>query len=322
MKRRWMVITTVALFGLTCGESFAQVAATPGQGTTAEKKSYAALSPEKRLAFEGGLLRIQGAVSFDRLLTMLPADAAGALRKGLGYRGDAADRNWSSLLRSAVQFEKVDGAAAETLWWSPAVDAGIAISWNEVGSDWRIVAAAPVLGETLRGETVAFHGGPAWSAKADPQAQAAALQQTASATRKAVLAGALRPLIEHPAASINVLARSGMVDGHLLLRFKTSNRNRNLAARQLFTRSSAQVKEPGKEQGNVALGRLLASFSDQQRLMFAPRLVVADGASQTVLWGSAGATHRALLVHYPDAESIAPSAISEVSLAPASGGAQ
>jgi hypothetical protein len=313
-----MVITTVALFGLTCGESFAQVAATPGQGTTAEKKSYAALSPEKRLAFEGGLLRIQGAVSFDRLLTMLPADAAGALRKGLGYRGDAADRNWSPLLRSAVQFQKVDGKTAETLWWSPAVDAGIAISWNEVGSDWRIVAAAPVLGETLRGETVAFHGGPAWSAKADPQAQAAALQQTASATRKAVLAGALRPLIEHPAASINVLTRSGMVDGHLLLRFKTSNRNRNLAARQLFTRSSSQVKEPG----NVALGKLLASFSDQQRLMLAPRLVAANGNSETVLWGSAGATHRALLVHYPDAESIAPSAISEVSLAPASGGAQ
>jgi hypothetical protein len=317
-----MVITTVALFGLTCGESLAQVAATPGQGTTAEKKSYAALSPEKRLAFEGGLLRIQGAVSFDRLLTMLPADAAGALRKGLGYRGDAADRNWSPLLRSAVQFQKVDGKTAETLWWSPAVDAGIAISWNQVGSDWRIIAAAPVLGESLRGEAIAFHGGPAWSAKADPQAQAAALQQTASATRKAVLSGALHPIIEHPVTSIDVLARAAIMDNNLLLRLGAPNRRRNVAARQLFTRSSAQVKEPGKEQGNVALGRLLASFSDQQRLMFAPRLVVADGASQTVLWVSAGATHRALLVHYPDAKSIAPSAIAEVSLAPTSGGAQ
>ena len=318
MRKPWIVIATVALFGLTCGESFAQAAATPAREATAEKKSYAALSPEKRLAFEGGLLRIQGAVSFDRLLQALSADAADTVRKGLGYRGDAADRNWSSLLCSAVQFQKVDGSAAETLWWSPAADAGIAISWNEVGADWRIAAAAPVLGETLRGETVAFHGGPAWSAKADPQAQAAALQQTAAATRSAVQAGGLRPLIEHPVASINVLARAAIMDNDLLLRLGASNRRRNVAARQLFTRSSAQVKPPR----NVALGKLLASFSDQQRLMFAPRLVVADGTSQTVLWVSAGVTHRALLVHYSDAKSIAPSAIAEVPLAPVSGGAQ
>jgi hypothetical protein len=318
MKRRWMVITAIAVFGVVCGELPAQVAATPAQPTTAEKKSYAALSPDKRLAFEGGLLRIQGAVSFDRVLTLLPADAADALRKGLDYRGDAADRYWSSLLRSAVQYQKVDGTVAETLWWSPVVDAGIAISWNEVGSDWRIVAAAPVLGETLRGEAKSFHGGPAWSAKGDPQAHAAALQQTAAATSKAVLAGALHPLFDHPAASINVLARSAVMDDNLTLRLGAPNRWRNVAARLLFTLSPAQVKEPG----NVALGHLLASFSDQQRLMFAPRLVVANGPSQTVLWVSAAAPHRVLLVRYPDAKSIMPSEITEVSLAPATGGAQ
>jgi hypothetical protein len=318
MKRRWMVITSIAVFGVVCGELPAQVAATPAQPTAAEKKSYAAVSPEKRLAFEGGLLRIQGAVSFDRLLNLLPADAASVLRNGLDYRGDAADRYWSSLLRSAVQYQKVDGTTAETLWWSPAVDAGIAISWNEVGADWRIVAAAPVLGETLRGEPVSFHGGPAWSAKADPQTMTAALQETAAATRKAVLSGALNPLIEHPAASINVLARTAIMDGELQLRLGAPNRSRNVAARLLFTRSPAQVKEPG----NVALEHLLASFSDQQRLMFGPRLVAANGPSQTVLWVSAGAPHRALLVHYPTTKSIEPSEIAEVSLAPASGGAQ
>lgn len=316
MKGPWIALAAIALVSLTSCESRAQVAAASAKTPAAQPNSFAALSADKRLAFEGGLLRLQGAVSFDRLLTMLPAADADALRQGLGYRSDAADQRWSSLLRSAVQFQKVNGTAAETLWWSPAIDAGIAISWSEVGADWGIVAATPVLGETLRGEPVAFHGGPAWSNRPDPQTLATSLQRTASSTRSAVLAGTLRPLIGHPAASIDVLARTALMDDNLALRLGASKRN--VAAHLLLTRAPAQVKEPG----NAALGHLLASFSDQQRLMFAPRLVVSIGTSETVLWVSAGAPNRVLLVAYPTANSIEPPAIADASLAPASGGAQ
>jgi len=276
---------------------------------------FADLSPDKRLAFEGGVLRLKGAASMEALFKALSPESAAALRTALGYRGDAVDGYWSVLLRSAVQYQRVTGETAQTLWWSPAADAGIALSWKAVGANWRVEKATPAMGETLRGQPIAFRGRPQWSAAGGDLA--AALRQTAAATRQAVQAGALDRAFQRPPAALEVVGRTVAAESGLKIALGRASERRNTEARELLTRAS--VLTLSKQ--NARLASLLAVYSDEQRLMFEPRLAAANGGAVSVLWVSTGAPHRAVLMQYPSLTAPMPSAVAEISLAPNPAGA-
>ncbi len=59
---------------------------------------------------------------------------------------------WSDLMAGAVQLRRESGDSAETLWFNPLFDVGLATRWQRGPGEWRAIAASPVTGEALRGE--------------------------------------------------------------------------------------------------------------------------------------------------------------------------
>jgi hypothetical protein len=292
------------------------------------KRVFASLSPATRLAYAGGLMRLQGSVSMANLTSRLPQSDGDVLRQGLALRGDPAEIYWAKVLRAAVQLQRVDKNVAETLWWNPALDAGVALSWRRAGEHWRLLAAAPALGETVRGETPRFNGQPGWSNDAGGlQALGHALATVAAATRRAVAAGNLRMLFARPITAAQVLSRAALVDGALKWRAGSAGYQQYYFAKRLLVEASAAPAANVASASQNALAALLASYSQDERGMFAPRLLIENGTQTTILWNSTGATHEALLLHYASAASPAsasatsylPSAVVAVGLVPSRG---
>ena len=282
----------------------------------AGKLDYSTLSPERRLAYVSGLLRLAMATSIDDGLARLPKDEARVVANGLGLSAGRVDRAWSWVVAPAAAFQQVNGDTARTYWWNPAIDAGIAMTWRRDGILWRITGAAPILGETLRGEPLAFNGAPAWSAGADPLRLGASLAKTSWATRRAMAGPNLRAGLRRPIPADAVLGRAGVVDGGLQGTFDMTLIRRNAEARRTIARPVRRLAVPDRS----AIGAELARLSDAERRMFAARLKVSNGGRATVLWTSTGVPDKALLLHYAADSSIEPSTIEAIDLSAQSGG--
>ncbi|MCX7864844.1 MAG: hypothetical protein N2423_07405 [Novosphingobium sp.] len=74
------------------------------------------------------------------------------LQQALGWDDSLFAELWSQIMAGAIQLRREFGEDAETLWFNPLFDAGLAIAWRLEPDGWQAVAAVPVTGEQLRGE--------------------------------------------------------------------------------------------------------------------------------------------------------------------------
>jgi hypothetical protein len=102
----------------------------------------------------------------DRLLVAIDPTSRAALESTLRpVERPEADALWSLVMVGAIQVGRQTPEGGETLWFNPLFDAGLAVRWRQSSNGWRIVATAPILGETLRGEpepASLMAGRPAW----------------------------------------------------------------------------------------------------------------------------------------------------------------
>jgi hypothetical protein len=73
---------------------------------------------------------------------------AAALGEDTGQFGNY----WADLIAGAVQLRRESADTAETLWFNPLFDVGLAARWQRGSDGWRATAASPISGEALRGE--------------------------------------------------------------------------------------------------------------------------------------------------------------------------
>lgn len=78
------------------------------------------------------------------------------LQQALGGEDPLFADLWSQIMAGAIQLRREYGEEAETLWFNPLFDAGLAIAWQQGQSGWQAIAAVPVTGEQLRGESFAI----------------------------------------------------------------------------------------------------------------------------------------------------------------------
>lgn len=280
-----------------------QVAAAP--------RGFAALSPLAKLAFENGVLRLEGSVSWAAMAHTLTGQEQIALDLGLGHNEGGRLEQCSLLLRSATILLHADGNAAESFWWSPAADAGFAFGWRYRKGVWRMVRAAPASGGRVRSDASHLSTLPSWAQISDPAQLGPALLETARRTDAAVAAGGLRPVLvgaaPYPAACARaVLAQFGVNSGAVAAPAARAQR-----AAQLFLQVPLADGQTAAQEGLIkALGR----YSKAERAMLAPRLQVNQDGAATLLWISAGAPEHAFLVYYGTREAVTPDRIEEISL--------
>lgn len=103
-----------------------------------------------------GLARYSLAANQGAFLDWLDPVSAQAFSSAMGGdHGELGDW-WSQLLVGAVQLRREDGDLAETLWFNPLFDAGLATRWERSGDRWIATVVVPVTGEVLRGEPVSL----------------------------------------------------------------------------------------------------------------------------------------------------------------------
>ncbi|HZL00754.1 MAG TPA: hypothetical protein VFC47_12735, partial [Caulobacteraceae bacterium] len=110
------------------------------------------------LVLSAGAARYMLAASPDRLLGAVDPVSWVALNRALRPGGTKIDDPlWADLVAGSVQTRRERADVGETLWFNPVFDAGLAMAWRRTSDGWIVVAAVPVLGETLRGERLAAH---------------------------------------------------------------------------------------------------------------------------------------------------------------------
>ncbi len=93
-------------------------------------------------------------------LAMLDETSRGLFVRNLRLDDPAMAALWGRVLTGAVQIRHESGDAADTLWFNPLFDGGVAAHWTRVDGLWRAQAVEPVTGGALRGEAgpVTPHG--------------------------------------------------------------------------------------------------------------------------------------------------------------------
>ena len=116
------------------------------------------------LAAVAGAARYRLSASSDLLLQGLDPDSSAVFAERLMVdRERPLGLLWTQLAAGALQVRRESGGSADTLWFNPALDAGLLVRWTRVGGGWRAVAVAPFLGETLRGEAARDVATPPWA---------------------------------------------------------------------------------------------------------------------------------------------------------------
>jgi len=242
-------------------------------------------------------LRFDFAASSRAALGPLTAEEARLLSERLGLGEPLARGAWERVIGASTQFARITADGAETLWWNAMVDAGVALRWRRDASGWRIVAAAPYLGETLRGSRMTLG--------ADMLGD---LRRAASATRAAFRTGAAARLFGADPPVGAMIARAAAAQGSL---FASLNgiapvADRQIVAEQLLIRSSGLSPD---------LAGHLAGMPSEARMMLAPQRRFADATGESVVWASAGAPDSLLVLQYPnDPAALAPRMILAVDL--------
>lgn len=104
------------------------------------------------LVAHAGLARYALAADEGAFLDWLDPQSRAVFTAALGGDHGALGDLWSQLMAGAIQMRREDAYLAETLWFNPLFDAGLAARWERRGDQWIAVAAIPITGEMLRGE--------------------------------------------------------------------------------------------------------------------------------------------------------------------------
>ena len=102
-----------------------------------------------------GLARYALAADQGTFLDWLDPESAGVFAAAMGGDHGELGSWWSHLMAGAVQVRREDGDLAETLWFNPLLDAGLATRWEQRAGGWVAIAVVPVTGAVLRGEPLA-----------------------------------------------------------------------------------------------------------------------------------------------------------------------
>lgn len=103
-----------------------------------------------------GLARYALAADQGRFLDWLDPASREVFARAMGGDHGGLGASWSQLMAGAVQLRREDADLAETLWFNPLFDAGLAARWEKRGDAWVAIAAVPVTGERLRGEPLSL----------------------------------------------------------------------------------------------------------------------------------------------------------------------
>lgn len=259
------------------------------------------------LVAEASRLRHGLAIAPTGLLAAIDAAEAQALRQAFGNPDTLALTRWADLLAASTQFFRVGAFTADSLWWNPLLDAGVAVRWRWASTRWRVAGATAFTGATLRGD-----------GEGPPPLDAASLRRLAEATRAATSRGAADALYTGRGEAATVLTRLrdtsaalvGLSGGDEALAVR-----RQSGGRRLLTVPGT----PGGAAGPT-LAAMLAALSPDQRQALAPYRQAARGNGLTVAWASAGAPDTLFLLHYDQAAAVYPRAVDIVPVIPPAGG--
>lgn len=285
----------------------ATIAAAGDVPATAPTASRDAAAPSRlALVAEGSRLRHGLAIAPTGLLAAIDPAEAQALRQAFGNPDALALTRWADLLAASTQFFRVGAFTADSLWWNPLLDAGVAVRWRWASTRWRVAEATAFTGATLRGDS-----------EGPPPLDAASLRRLALATRAATARGAADALYTGPGEAVTVLARLREasaalvgVSGDAALAVR-----RQSGGRRLLTVPGT----PGGAAGPT-LAAMLTALSPDQRQALAPYRQAARGYGLTVAWASAGAPDTVFLLHYDQAAAVYPRAVDIVPIIPPAGG--
>lgn len=247
-----MIRTALALASLLLTSSspvFAQEAAQPR---------------EIPLAAIAGTARYALAASPDIVLRGLDPASQAALSYGLRMGLDTIpDAVWSRVMAGALQVRREFATSADTLWFNPLLDAGLVVRWVREGAGWRVLAAAPVTGETIRGQAPT-------EAIAWPQAGGAlatALVNSADKSFATAEAQSWNRLFEEaPDAEDVVFLRAELAARSLLEMLGSPGYQDSLA----FLRELLVTDDPRTSKLPVALRQSLTEMGDTARLSLRP----------------------------------------------------
>lgn len=280
---------------------------TPASVTAQEAGGRGDVVASSRVALvaEASRLRHSLAVAPAGVLAAIDPAEAQPLRAALGNPDALALSRWADLLSASTQFFRSGAVEADSIWWNPLLDAGVAVRWRWVATRWRVAAAAAFTGATLRAD-----------GEGPPPLEVAALNRRALGTRAAVARGAADALFSGPGEAAAVLARLRAASEALV----GLGANEALAVqRQSGARRLLTVPGTPGGAGGPALSAALAALSPDQRQALAPYRQAARGNGVTVAWGSADAPDTLLLLHYDEAAAVYPRAVDIVPVIPPTG---
>lgn len=260
-------------------------------------------NPSVRVAADASRLRYYMAASVEAALTLLDAQEQRVLAGALRENGDAgADAYWRLALGASVQMNDIGADQALIGWWNPVTDAGLATRWRLRSGAWRLEAAAPFLGETIRDvRTSQTWAGPAWALAREAE-MGGALQALTLETRAAARAGALSRAFGVPSVRRVVISRAYGAFASVVRESQRPN-----AASMVSVGAGLLVRDPlGANESRAQIDAALAAIPTEARLMFAPQAAARRGANTTMLWASPGAPDRVFLLTFEDQADASP----------------
>ena len=190
------------------------------------------------LVADAGLARYALAADQGAFLDWLDPQSAAVFAAAMGGDHGYIGQYWSLIAVGAVQLRREEGDLAETLWFNPLFDAGLAARWERRGDGWVATQAVPITGEMLRGEALSLEPSRFGSSiKAGAEALAARSWQAAAS---ADWFGADRTNAGTAALARAAAARAGLD----ALRATEGYDNAGIAARNLLATGDERALPP------------------------------------------------------------------------------
>jgi hypothetical protein len=262
------------------------------------------------LAAISGAARYRLSASPAMLIEGLDARSQAVFAEALGLADPGIGALWSQVMTGALQVRREAADSADTLWFNPVLDTGLVVRWVREGEGWTAIAAAPVLGETLRGEAGFAAGAPGWATGAGNLGQA--LKAHSARSFAAADAGSWNRLFEAaPASPVAAVVRPALASRALDRMTGTDGYEGSLRLlhRLLVTDDPAARRLP------AALAASLAEFGEAARLTLRPVTALRRADGWTVVLQSPDAPAVAWLAHFTDpatGEPALPAAFSSV----------
>lgn len=283
----------------------AMTAAAPAAAQEAVGARDVAASSRVALVAEASRLRHGLAVAPAGLLGAVDPAEAQLIRRALGNPDALALTRWADVFSASTQFFRSGAIEADSIWWNPLLDCGVAVRWRWVATRWQVAGAAAFIGASLRGDSESL-----------PSLDAAALNRLAVATHDAVARGAADALYAGPGQAAAVITRVREASEVLV----GLGSDEALAVRRQ-SGAGRLLTVPGTP-GGVGVPELeaaLAALSPDQRRALAPYRQAARGNGLTVAWASAGAPDTLFLLQYEQATAVYPHAVDIVPIIPEKG---